>query len=204
MAIVYMTVAGRQKDTTEAIANSSAALGVESSKPWIDGYTPAFVDYPFTDPSATFESHLAVVKTTRPAVTVAPDIEKGRDPMDVYAKADRLEEHAETVVIVPKDVHPSTVPDRFRVGIPLADFGSGAPWGIWDYANVGPVHLLGGGPARQITTGNHVSVASVDTSALGKLARFGLWNGKSMDAPDGWSYRMRLEDSLNNYAEAWV
>jgi len=204
MATVYMTVTGKSKDTTEAITNSAARLGVESSKIWISEYTPRFVDFPFTDPDITFNDHLEVVRQVEPALTVAPDIENGRDPSDVYAKADQLAEHADAVVIVPKDVHPSDVPARFRLGVALADYGSAAPWSLWDYRDAGPVHLLGGGPARQLRVRNYLPVGSVDTATLGKRCRFGIWDGKAKDAPDGWDFRMRLEDSLNNYAEAWV
>lgn len=204
MASVFMTVQGRSCDTTTAIADSKAKLGVESTKPWLDGHTPEFVDFPFTNPNATFQDHLNVVKQTEPELTVAPDIEKGRTLTSVVNKADKLLQHANTVVIVPKSVHPSKVPNRFRVGVPLANFGTGAPWGVWDYQNVGPVHLLGGGPARQLRTGAHLQVASVDTATLGKNARFGMWDEKSQDAPSGMDYRTRLQKSLDNYAEYWA
>jgi len=204
MATVYMTVDGRQKDTSAAIDASAAVFGVESSKNWLADYTPEFVDFPFTDPEATFDEHLGVVKATRPTVTVAPDIERGREPATVYAQADRLADYADAVVIVPKAIHPAEVPERFRIGVTLADFGSTAPWGVWDYRGCGPVHLLGGGPARQLTTGEHLQVASLDTAALGKTARFGYWDGKTRDAPNAWDYRLRLEASLNNYAERWT
>jgi len=202
-----MTVQGRSKDTTRAISKSDARLGVESSHDWIDSHGPQFIDFPFTADDATFQDHLAVVRETRPTLAVAPDIEKDRDSQAVYEQADRLAQYVTAerggVIVVPKSVHPSTVPDRFRVGVPLADFGSGAPWGVWDYQDCGPVHLLGGGPARQLTVRNHVSVASVDTATLGKRCRFGMWDGKSVDAPNGWDYERRLKESLNNYAAVW-
>jgi hypothetical protein len=198
-----MTVQGRSQDTTEAIADSAARLGVESSNDWIDGYTPRFIDFPFTDPDATFEDHLSVVRETRPALTVAPDVEKGRTLDEVTRKADQLLEYADAVIVVPKDVHPSAVPSRFRVGVTAADFGTSAPWCVWDYRDCGPVHVLGGGPSRQLEIGHHLHVASVDTATLGKECRFGYWDGVSMDAPDEWDYRRRLRESLDNYYDAW-
>jgi hypothetical protein len=177
---------------------------VESSKDWIDGYGPQFVDFPFTDPDATFEDHLAVVRETCPTLTVAPDIEKGRTLSDVVNKADRLAQYARDIIVVPKSVHPSEVPDRFRVGVPLADFGSGAPWGAWDYRDCESLHLLGGGPARQFKAARSLrNIDSLDTATLGKAARFGVWDGTTVDAPDGWDYRRRLRQSLDNYAAAW-
>lgn len=198
-----MTVEGRSRDTTAAIAQSRARLGAESSKDWLEGYVPQFIDFPFTDPDATFADHLTVVKATCPTLTVAPDIEKGRTLAEVVDMADRLLEYSQSVIVVPKSVHPSAVPDRFRVGVPLADFGTGAPWAAWDYQDCGPVHLLGGGPARQLTTGASLPVASVDTATLGKTSRFGYWDGTTEDAPDEWDYKRRLLESLNNYADAW-
>jgi hypothetical protein len=198
-----MTVEGRSRDTTRAIAQSRARLGAESSKDWLDGYTPQFIDFPFTDPDAEFADHLAVVKRTCPTLTVAPDIEKGRTLSEVVSKADRLLQYSRSVIIVPKSVHPSRVPDRFRVGVPLADFGSGAPWAAWDYQDCGPVHLLGGGPARQLETGACLPVASLDTATLGKTSRFGYWDDGTEDAPEAWDYRRRLLASLNNYVDVW-
>lgn len=204
MASVYMTVQGRSQDTTEAIVESDCYLGVESSNDWLDGYTPEFLDFPFTDPDAGFAEHLGLVKAVEPTLTVAPDIEKGRTLASVTAQADRLSQHADSVVVVPKAVHPSEVPERFRVGVPLADYGSDAPWGLWDYQSCHELHLLGGGPTRQMEVGLHLSaVESVDTATLGKYARFGYWDGGDRDAPDGWGYKRRLRESLDNYAAYW-
>jgi len=204
MADVYMTVQGRSQDTTHAIANSAARLGVESSHDWLQDYTPRFIDFPFTNPDATFRDHLRVVEQTQPEIAVAPDIEKGRTLAEVVAKADRLLQYSRSVIVVPKAVHPSRVPDRFRVGVPLADYGSGAPWSAWDYRDCSELHLLGGGPARQLKTAECLSnVESVDTATLGKTCRFGMWDGKSIDAPEGWEYRRRLRESLDNYARVW-
>lgn len=199
-----MTVQGKSRETTEAIHMSQCYLGVETSNDWLPEFTPKFADFPFTDPEATFEQHLAVVKELEPKLAVAPDIEKGRTLQDVTEKADSLLRFSSDVVVVPKTVHPSAVPSRFRVGVPLADFGSGSPWGVWDYQNCSELHLLGGGPHRQIEVGKHLSgIESVDTATLGKYARFGYWDGKDRDAPDGWDYKRRLRESLDNYAEYW-
>lgn len=200
-----MTVQGRSQDTTAAITSSDARLGVESTCAWCDGVTPAFVDFPFTDPDAEFADHCAVVERVRPRLTVAPDIEGGRSLPTVVDKADILAEYAETIIVVPKSVHPSRVPDRFRVGVPLADFGSGAPWGAWAYRECSELHLLGGGPARQLRAAQCLTnIKSLDTATLGKVARFGYWDGGTTDAPDGWAYRRRLRESLDNYATVWA
>lgn len=199
-----MTVQGRSRDTTAAIAASKARLGVESSNDWLDGYTPQFVDFPFTDPDATFADHLDTVREVEPRLTVAPDIEGDRTLDGVVNKADRLAQYADSIIVVPKSVHPSAVPDRFRVGVPLADFGSGAPWSAWDYRDCQSLHLLGGGTERQQKAAACLDgVDSLDTATLGQRARFGYWNETSKDAPDEWDYERRLRESLDNYAAVW-
>jgi len=107
------------------------------------------------------------------------------------------------VIVVPKTVRPERVPDRFRVGVPLANYGSGAPWLLSDYRDCGGVHLLGGPPKRQLRAREYLPVASVDTATLGQRCRFGLWDDGATDAPDGWDYRRRLRESLDNYVAAW-
>lgn len=204
MASVYMTVQGRSQDTTHAIVDSAAHFGAESTKDWLDDVTPLFLDFPFTDTDATFADHLERVKAVRPRLTVAPDVECGRTLSAVVDMADRLSQYSRDIIIVPKDCHPSEVPDRFRVGVTAADFGSSAPWSVWEYRDCGPVHILGGGPRRQLEMEHYLPVASVDTSSLGKLCRFGYWDGKTRDAPDEWDYRKRLKHSLDNYADAWA
>jgi len=196
---LYMTVQGRSQDTTEAIVESSAKLGVAADKDWIQKYEPKFVDFPFTNPDATFDDHLEVVREVEPELTVAPDIEKGRDVDEVLRQADMLADYADDVIIVPKDCHPSVVPSRFRIGVPLATFGSDAPWTAWDYRGCGEVHILGGSPRHQLEIARHLPVASCDTATLGKRCRFGMWDGVSCDAPGGGDYRRRLKESLDNY-----
>lgn len=201
-----MTVEGRSEDTTKAIVESPARLGVESSNDYLAGYTPSFIDFPFTDPDATFADHLRVVRDTKPSLTVAPDIEQGRTLAEVVTKADILSQYSDSVIVVPKSVHPSEVPDRFRVGVPLADYGSGAPWGAWDYRDCRSLHLLGGGPARQQRAARALPpdrIDSLDTATLGKVSRFGYWNEGTTDALDHWDYRRRLRESLTHYVAAW-
>jgi hypothetical protein len=198
---LYMTVQGQSEDTTKAIAKSDAHLGVASDKEWLEGYEPKFVDFPFTNPNADFETHLEVVRRVKPELTVAPDIERGRGVDDVLHQAGLLDDYADSVVIVPKDCHPSVVPDRYRVGLPLGNFGSGAPWTVWDYRNCPQVHVLGGSPRHQLEAARCLRVVSCDTATLGKRARFGMWDGVSCDAPETWEYRRRLKESLDNYAE---
>lgn len=208
-----MTVTGNSTETAAAIADSAAVLGYESSNPRPEGHTFGFVDYPFRDPSATFEDHLEAVEREEPALAVAPDLDDTRDPADVYEKADRLAEHVtEAVVVVPKSTHPRDVPDRFRVGVPLADgFGDGSRWTAWDYAarpdDSAGIHLLGGSARLQhrlITNGEIPRVRSVDGSGHLTSAEKGY-----VFTPGKWWFAGRTDDrglydllelSLDNYA----
>lgn len=191
-----MTAQGGKK-VSRAAHEAGALVGFETShNPPPEDVPVNFCDFPFTDPSATFEDHLEAVRRHEPAIAVAPDVERGRRLSEVLDAADALSRHAQTVVIVPKSVHPREVPDRYRVGLPLADFGSGAPWTVWDYTGHGPVHLLGGPPSRQLTVRQHLRVASVDTASPIKAATFGsVWNGAGWDERPDLDMYERVEAS---------
>lgn len=201
---VYMTTEG-SSDTTAAIRASKAKLGIRSD---IAGRATGaeFIDFPFTNPQATFRSHLRVVQAVQPELTVAPDVEKGRTLDEAVEMGDELLQYADDVIIVPKTVRPGEVPDRFRVGVPTAKFGTSAPWGLFEYLDTGPVHVLGGPPGDQLEVGKTLPVASVDTSTLSQRARFGTYDRDrgAVDSPNpSWDYRQRLEYALNEYWAAW-
>jgi len=200
---VYMTV-NNGEETAKAIHRSKARVGFEACNGWPLEDTAGFVDWPFTDPDAGFEEHLEVVREHEPKLTTAPDVENGRSLEDVVEMADELNRHAEHVIVVPKDCHPTEIPDRFRVGLTAGRFGSMAPWSVWEYRNVDSVHILGGSPSEQLAIGAHgVSVDSVDSFSLGRRAQFGIWDDGAKDADDDLDYYDRLELSLNNYVETW-
>jgi GNAT superfamily N-acetyltransferase len=199
----YMTVNGGT-DTARAISRSAAFAGVEASNTWpLPDETPAFVDFPFTDPDAGFEEHAEAVKAAEPRLTVAPDVEHGRALSDVVEMADQLNRHADDVVIVPKECHPSEIPDRHRVGLTVGTFGSMSPWSVWEYRDCGGVHILGGTPNQQLAVRGLVEVASMDSFTLGQRAAYGMWDSGATDAPDGWDYYDRLTVSLDNYVRCW-
>jgi len=191
-----------KNELANAIIESLAKIGYPSHKTNID-IQPYFLDYPFTIEGANFDDHLKEVKRHRPKIAVSPDIEKGLSLKDAVAQADELLDYAENVILVPKTVKPEKIPSRFRVGLTLANFGTSAPWWIWDYLNCDSVHLLGGSPNRQISAINHgVNVDSLDTSTLSIICKYGIWkNGKTVDSPEDWDYAKRIQESLNNYVE---
>ena len=206
-----ITTAIGGEDTSAAVDETDVLLGFESSNSRPPAqYDIEFVDWPFTDDDPDFEAHIDVVKREGPKYAVAPDVED-YDLSTVVDMADRLSQYVtEAVIVVPKTVHPSAIPERFRVGVPLANFGSNAPWG-WDaYANCGDLHLLGGTPHEQLSFGQRVDgVASVDGASVFKAAQMGsIWaptrnkhwhetGSKQMD------YYERITTSLNNIIEAW-
>jgi len=199
---VIMTITSRG-DTAQAIQESPAHIGMESSHEWPFESSPYFLDYPFTNENATFEDHLAVVKQYNPHITTAPDIENGRELPEVIDMGDELLRYSDNVIIVPKTCHPTDIPDRFRVGLTVGNFGSMAPWGLYEYAHVDSIHILGGTPSEQMAVISHgLNVDSVDSYTLGVRAQYGMWDGVAKDAPDGWDYKRRLKESLTNYVQA--
>jgi hypothetical protein len=138
MASVFMTVDGRQQDTTAAIDASDAGLGAKSSVDVIDGYDPVFVDFPFVDPEADFDDHLQRVRDIEPRVAVAPDIEKGRTLSEVVEKADILLEYSDSVIVVPK-----SVPPRPRSTTRSRPARQGGVGGYGDARENLPVRILG-------------------------------------------------------------
>jgi GNAT superfamily N-acetyltransferase len=201
---VYMTV-NNGGETAHTIRRSLAKVGVEAGNGWPLNSSPAFVDWPFTDPDAGFDEHLSKVREHKPQLTVAPDVEDGRTLDDVVPLADELAEYADNVIVVPKDCHPSDIPDRFRVGLTAGRFGSMAPWSVWEYRDCPSVHILGGSPSEQLEIDRHgVSVDSVDSFSLGRRAQFGMWDDGAVDAPANMNYYHRLKMSLNNYVRAWT
>lgn len=186
------TVNGGVKPSS-AVATSDALLGYESgnSRPPAD-LAVEFVDYPFSkggDPDERFAQHLEAVRREVPRYAVAPDVDHADNLDAAIEQADQLAEYAAVVIMVPKGVHPSDIPARFRVGLPLADwdartdaldlgsFGDVEAPKLWqwtDYADVGDVHLLGGSPTIQREVAKYgVDVRSVDGSGAFMAAEKG-------------------------------
>ena len=196
---LIMTIKSRG-DTAQAIMETNARIGIEASNIWPFDFSPYMVDFPFTDPNAGFDEHLQKVKQLRPKLTVAPDIEKGRKLDQVIRMGNKLLQHTDDVILVPKSCHPSNIPDRFRVGLALDNFGTGSPYSVWDYRYCESVHILGGSPKLQLQVIQHLdNVKSVDSYTLGIRSRYGMWDNGSVDAPDDMDYKERLKQSIINY-----
>ncbi|MDQ2052971.1 hypothetical protein RBH26_21240 [Natronolimnohabitans sp. A-GB9] len=172
-------------DTAYAAARSGVMVGIRSNyrRPPRDVQID-FVDWPFTeidgpdDVEATFEHHLEVVKRERPKYAVAPDIDENVGYNEAVRYAVLLEEFCETVIMVPKSIHPLDVPDRFRVGMPCQERFGGTPHPWSEYRDCREVHVLGGHPTKQFQAEKYyVPVHSVDTAVPISRARWGdVWS----------------------------
>lgn len=224
---VDVIITGTGTDTLRAATDAGALCGVKSSQKIPSGFEINFVDYPFTESRPRPKRHLRVVEQLQPKYAVAPDVDGRVWPLDRAVEfADRLDEHAETVIVVPKAVDPREIPDRFRVGLPfqpnygpggleiddllpdqqlsLADFNEAQPWE--QYADVGPVHVLGGSPSDQLRIRDEtpIEVGSVDGSNPSIYARNRrVWfTAGQLDTPR-LRYKRTLQWSLMNMLDAW-
>ncbi|GAA0308667.1 DUF6610 family protein [Halarchaeum salinum] len=176
-----------------------------------------FVDWPFSklddysDVGEMFDAHYKIVRAEKPKYAVAPDVDEFTTYTDVKAWADELGEYAETVIVVPKTIHPKEVARRFRVGMPCQPRYGPTPWQWTEYSTCAEVHLLGGSPVKHAEIMKyHIPVESVDTTSPVKAARFGdYWNGSQWYNSTGgfyWclkqSYR-NMRRSMNPRREVW-
>jgi hypothetical protein len=181
---VIFTVNGSAK-AARKVWRTGTRIGIESANKRPPPEIPVeFVDWPFSkldniEPVELFEQHLQAVQELQPKFAVAPDIDGTFDRAQVINMADELARAAEIVIVVPKVVHPSEVPDRFRIGMPCQSRYGPAPWKWTAYQDVDSIHLLGGSPViHQEVMKYYIPVESVDTSAPVRAAQFGsYWTG---------------------------
>lgn len=204
--IEYIASAVGGKKTTASIVASNADLGTETGNPVIEGHDYHFCDFPFTKQKKTFEDHLEVVKKLEPAKAVAPDIQDGRELPEVLEMADELMNYSNEVIVVPKTVSPSKVPDKFTVGYPnQEDFGGSHTVEAWEFRQARSVHILGGSPEKAAELAYYLkNVTSYDSNSAIKmaLAPGKIWKGLHHweKRPDLSAYE-RILRSLNNIEE---
>lgn len=202
------------------IYRTGALVGMESmnTRP-PDNIPVEFVDWPFSklgefpDVGELFDAHLKVVRGEQPRYAVAPDIDATVSSEDGLAWAEELQDHCETVIVVPKTVRPIEVPDRYRVGMPCQERYGPTPWQWPEYQECESVHLLGGSPKKHHEILKHyVAVESLDTTSPLRAASFGgYWDGDGWTSVDGdelfyWclkqSYR-NMRHSMNPRRRVW-
>jgi len=176
-----------------------------------------FVDFPFKkvqrykkyDTESAFQKYLEIVKQERPKYAVVPDIDKNVTSEQAYEYAYELEPYCDELIVAPKTVHPSTVPDFIRVGIPCQKKFSEAPWGIDDYRDCEELHLFGGSPHKHyelIHDEGLENVRSMDTSVPLSSARWGdAWvvtdDGPRWQAEEGGVYGCVEATFINMHTE---
>ncbi|MFC6717945.1 DUF6610 family protein [Natrialbaceae archaeon GCM10025896] len=175
------------EDIAYAAARSGVMVGFASANKRPPKDVPVeFVDWPFTeiegpeDVEAAFRKHLAVVKRERPKYAVAPDVDENVGFNEAVRYAVQLERYCETVIMVPKSIHPLDVPSRFRVGMPCQERFGGTPHPWSEYRECREVHVLGGHPTKQLEVEKYyVPVRSIDTAVPISRARWGdVWSDR--------------------------
>lgn len=182
MTDVIVTVEGRSQETIRAIRAGGGLVGTRSAFELSADLGIEFVDWPFVedqqrDGGFPVDEHLAAVRRHSPRYAVAPDIEEGRSLDEVVGIADDLAQHAETVIVVPKEVPPGAVPSRFRIGVPFRDgFSTNLGTNTFsDFDGLPNVHVLGGNPNKhfELRDRHRLDVRSVDTPLPLSWANFG-------------------------------
>jgi hypothetical protein len=154
-----------------------------------------------------FKRHLRATSSTRPLLTVARDVEKTSDLPAVLDQAEALAEHADQVIIVPKDpalgpMLQDVIPDFFLLGysVPSRYGGTSIPPSCFRRA----VHLLGGRPDVQRRLANLMPVVSFDCNRFTLDAAFGdFFDGDRFRPHPLGGYDRCVEDSLRNINCIW-
>lgn len=184
---VIVTVIGGAA-AAHAIQDGGGLVGTRSSAEPPAGVDIEFVDWPFLEEDITVQEHVDVVAALRPKYAVAPDVQAGRPLEAVVDVGDELLEHAEIVIVVPKEVRAGAVPERFRLGLPFrdnfeTDLGANT---FFDFQGR-PVHVLGGNPTDQFRVADRfeLDVRSVDSPTPIAWASGGrVWVGRARGADE--------------------
>lgn len=155
-----------------------------------------------------FARHLAAVKSVRPLLTVARDIEKLSALGQVLAQAYELSRFARYVIIVPKDRRLADglsefVPSVFILGYSVPTRYGGTRVPLESFKDR-PVHLLGGRPDAQLKLFHFLKVFSVDVNRFTLDAEFGdYFDGKTFRPHPVGGYHKCIRDSMRNITRCW-
>lgn len=173
---VIVTVDGYSRDTIAAVQAGGGLVGLASDTTTVpESVGVEFVDWPFLedrhrDTGFPVDDHVAAVAAYLPRYAVAPDVEPPRSLDEVLRVADRLDRHAEQVIVVPKTVDPARIPECYRVGVPFRnEFSTSLFTNTFDdFRGLEDVHILGGNPNHQfiLATRYELDVGSVDTPKI--------------------------------------
>lgn len=154
-----------------------------------------------------FSRHLHAVRTLRPFMTVARDIECLSQLDTVIKEATILRRYVKHVVLVPKDprLHrrfDELLPRSFVLGFSVPTKYGATPLAPDNYDR--PVHLLGGRPDIQRKYATQMPVASIDCNRFTFDARFGdFFDGSRFRPHPAGGYERCLADSIVNINGCW-
>jgi hypothetical protein len=174
--IVWM--ANGSASATRAAYRAGAIIGFEAlnTRPPSD-IDVEFVDFPFTKADAIDEVYIEYVETVcqeQPKMAVIPDLNEKYDTEVAFELA--TEPYCDTMIVAPKSVHPSSIPNNIRVGIPCQDKFSECPWNPDAFRECEELHLFGGSPHKHyemVFDEGLWNVESMDTSVPLSSARWG-------------------------------
>ena len=154
-----------------------------------------------------FDRHLRAARCTCPRVTVAQDVTDARHLERVIDQAYRLAEHAEHVVIVPKDRRlerclEEEIPEHFLLGfsVPTRYGNTNLPPSAFKR----PVHLLGGRPDTQRKLASMLRVFSLDCNRFTLDACYGdYFDGTIFRPHPSGGYNQCIVDSIRNINALW-
>lgn len=173
----------------------------------IRGFTEVgLIDIDWQDYS--FPRHLAAVRSVRPLLTVARDIESVSDLPRVLDQAHELARFARFVIIVPKDPRladglKQRIPGRFVLGYSVPTRHGRTPIPLHCFEGR-PVHLLGGRPDVQLKIAQKLRVHSVDVNRFTLDATYGdYFDGTALRPHPVGGYRRCVRDSIRNITKRW-
>lgn len=155
-----------------------------------------------------FRRHLEVVKSIKPTITVARDVEAVEQLGRIVEEASELAMYAKNVVIVPKcprlaDSMEEVIPVDFILGFSTPTKYGGTPIPPERFQR--RVHLLGGSPKVQLFLASKMNVASFDCNRFTLDARFGdYFDGEKFRPHPIGGYERCLEDSVLGINAAWA
>lgn len=199
------------------IAHSKKVLKIASEYGWFPGarYTNlrdirdfdliGFIDIEWKN--YDYNMHLKAVKETHPILTVAQDIVNIDMLNEILDQAYELSEHAQHVIVVPKDIRlcgiiNNLIPDDFLLGYSVPTKYAGTDINPKEFTR--PVHLLGGRPDIQINLSNKMEIFSFDCNRFTLDAAYGYYfNGHKFVRNTIGGYENCLRKSLYYINEMW-
>lgn len=165
----------------------------------------AFIDIDWKN--YNFEKHLDAVRKVQPKMTVARDIENIDELDEILIEAEKLQEHCESVILVPKDKRLidkiELLPKKFILGysVPSKYGKTEIPAEKFKYRKV---HLLGGRPDVQRKLAQYLNVVSADCNRFTLDAQFGdYFVGTKFVPHKTGGYENCIKDSILNINKIW-